>query len=66
MGFVCVTQRSLAEKKATLISTKASADEAQQLLNFWKDKLEAYNKVNLHSLWTLFRKEELSIMAELA
>ncbi|KAG0565779.1 hypothetical protein KC19_7G014000 [Ceratodon purpureus] len=37
-------QRSLAEKKATLISTKASAEESQQLLNFWKDKLEAYSK----------------------
>ena len=65
MEFVCVTQRSLAGKKTTLISTQASADAAQQLLNFWKDKLEAYNKVNLHSLWTLIRKEELSIMAEL-
>ena len=54
MGFVPVTQRSLAEKKATLISTKASAEEAQQLLNLWKDKLEAFNKVNLHSLWTPF------------
>jgi len=42
-------QRSLAEKKAALISSKASAEEAQQLLNGWKDKIEAYNKVNLHS-----------------
>lgn len=39
-------QRSLAEKKAALISTKASAEEAQQLLNSFKGKLEAYNKVN--------------------
>lgn len=38
-------QRSLAEKKAALISSKASAEEAQQLLNCWKDKIEAYNKV---------------------
>ncbi|XP_024390098.1 uncharacterized protein [Physcomitrium patens] len=38
-------QRSLAEKKAALISTKASAEEAQQLLNSFKGKLEAYNKV---------------------
>ena len=65
MGFSFITQRSLAEKKATLISTKASAEESQQLLNFWKDKLEAYSKVNSHFLSTLFRNYPC-IMAEFA
>jgi hypothetical protein len=39
-------QRALAERKATLQEIEASAEEVQQSLNHWKDKLEAYNKVN--------------------